>query len=192
MAFKQAFGKCKSWLPLSHSKAALAVHFLFFSKKKKNNQKPLHSNEKCNEQQCLVIFFFICPLIDEMRQVLWVMAFIKLTWMHSAPEPLVVRLPPRKKKKKLQFPDLLRQAAVGVTFSYAKTAVHNSKVWPCTNVKGRNKHMPLWNSARNRKGLFISTPLAEARPGIWLQTRKSAELPTRNITKMLTLLHKGV
>lgn len=73
MAFKQAFGICKSWLPLSHSKVALALHF-FFPKK-----TPSHSNEKCNEQQCLVIFFFIGPLIDEMRQVFWVMAFIKLT-----------------------------------------------------------------------------------------------------------------
>lgn len=88
--------------------------------------------------------FFICTLIDEMRQVFWVMAFIKLTSMYSAAGASGgLFYFTDQDQKKHQFPDLLLQTAVGVTFSYAKTTVHYSKVWPYTNVKVRNKHMML-------------------------------------------------
>lgn len=88
--------------------------------------------------------FFICTLIDEMRQVLWVMAFIRLTSMYSAAGASGGLFPSTDRdQKKLQFPDFLHQTAAGVTFSYAKTTVHYSKVWPYTNVKVRNRHMLL-------------------------------------------------
>lgn len=65
--------------------------------------------------------FFICTLIDAMRQVLWVMAFIRLTSMYFAagapggPFPFA-----DQDQRKLQFLDLFHQTAVGVTFNYAK------------------------------------------------------------------------
>lgn len=102
--------------------------------------------------------FFICVLIDEMRQVLWVMAFIKLTSMYSAAGASGgLFYFTDQDQKKHQFPDLLHQTAVGVTFSNAKTTVHYSKVWPYTNVKVRNKHMMLWNRTRreDRETLLV-------------------------------------
>lgn len=76
-----------------------------------------------------------------------------------------------QKNTKHQFRDLLHQTAVGVTFSYAKTTVHYSKVWPYTNVKVRYKHVLLWNRTRRegRETLFIPGLLEQMhmrQPGI--------------------------
>lgn len=45
---------------------------------------------------------------------------------------------------------------MGATFSYAKTTVHYSKIWPRTNVKVRNKQMLLRNRGEEHKERIYS------------------------------------
>lgn len=99
--------------------------------------------------------FFIYILIDALGQVLWVMAFIWPTPVYfaaGAPGGLFSFID--QDQKKPRYPDLLHHTALGVTFSYAKPIVHYSKIWPCTNVKVRNKHMLLRNRTE-RPYLFL-------------------------------------
>lgn len=63
-----------------------------------------------------------------MRQVFSVMAFMRPTSTHSAAGA-------EHQSQNLPSPDLVRQTALVVTFSYAKTTLHYSQVWPETNVK---------------------------------------------------------
>lgn len=80
--------------------------------------------------------FFICTLIDAMRQVLRVMAFIRLTSMYFAagapggPFPFT-----DQEQKKPPFLDLTHQTAVGVTFSYAKPLCIIQKFGPAQMSK---------------------------------------------------------
>lgn len=108
MAFKQAFGERSSWLPVSCSQAATFKGDILTRVKSSA--------------------FPVCGSADEMRQAFSVMAFMSPTSTHSAAGA-------EDRSRNLQSPDLVHQTAVGVTFSDAKTALHYSPVWPCTNVK---------------------------------------------------------
>lgn len=61
------------------------------------------------------------------------MAFTGPTSMHSAAGD-------EEQSTNLPSPDLVHQSPVGVTFSYAKTKLHYSKIEPYTNVKMGRKH----------------------------------------------------
>lgn len=134
-------------------------------------------------------FFFICPLIDEMRQVLWVMAFIKLTWMHSAAEPLVVRLPPRKKKS-FSFPTSSARLQWAWHLAMQKPPCIIQKFGPAQMSKGETS-ICRYETAQGTERACLFLPLFFQSASRYLAANLSAELPTRNITKMLTLLHKG-
>lgn len=82
---------------------------------------------------CLLVFSDapLCPLIDETRQTLRGYGLYKVDFNAfgcRAPGGLEEE---KKNKITLPFPDLVHQAAVGVTFSYAeKTTTHTKKKNP--------------------------------------------------------------
>lgn len=82
------------------------------------------------------------------------MAFIRPTSTYFAGGAPGGLFPLQQQQKKKT--DCLHQTAVAATFSYAKTTVHYSKIWPRTNVKVRNKQMLLRNRREGHKERIYS------------------------------------
>lgn len=99
---------------------------------------------------CMFGHFFICTLIDAIRQVLRLMVFISLTWCIWLWETLLVHSL-WWTKQSLCFPTSSDRLQWVWHLAMEKTTVHYSEIWPRTNVIVTNKHMQLWNWIRNRK-----------------------------------------
>lgn len=150
MAFKQAFGKSTPWLPLSHCEALLLLV------NTDSQYPPFYPGILMSiVMSSLFGHFFICTLIDAKRQVLWVMAFIRLTSMYfCCRSPWWSVFPfTDQDQQKPPFPDLHHQTAVGVTFSYAKN--HSALFKNLAPYKCQSEKQAYAVTKENRKTLFI-------------------------------------